>query len=258
MKIKGLEKRLKEQYLRPEAISLVACPGCGHGLLRGLLLRVIDELQIDKDNLLIVPGIGCFTQAATSLNLDTLHALHGRAIAYATGVKVFNPKITVIVWGGDGDLGDIGGNHLIHGARRNIDLTVILANNGLYGMTGGQISCTTPFGAKTSVTTRGNPYRPFDFLKLVKAAGAAYVARYSVTQPFEVMNAIKKGLQVQGFSFVEVLTPCPTQFGRRNELESPTDMFAYLMGKCISQEEAKALGPEELKDKIITGEFYGD
>jgi 2-oxoglutarate ferredoxin oxidoreductase subunit beta len=125
-------------------------------------------------------------------------------------------------------------------------------------MTGGQIACTTPFGAKTSVTTRGNPYRPFDLLKLVKAAGAAYVARYSVTQPFELMEGIKKAIEIQGFSFIEVLTTCPTQFGRRNDLGTPAEMFEFLMGRCISKEDAHAIGSEELKDMFIMGEVEDD
>ena len=256
MTIRGLEQRLKEQYFRPESISVAICPGCGHGILRGLILRVIDELKIDTDNLLIVGGIGCAASyVSTVFKVDTLHTLHGRAIAFVTGAKMFNPKLTAIVIGGDGDIGDIGGNHLIHAARRNIDITVILANNGLYGMTGGQVACTTPLGARTTTTRQGNPYRPFDFPKLVKVAGAAYAARYSVTQPFELMDGIKKALQTPCFSFIEVLSPCPTQFGRRNELDTAVDMFKFLMEKCISKEDAECLEPEELKDKIITGEF---
>lgn len=255
--IRSLEQ-LKEEYFRPESISVATCPGCGHGILRGLILRVIIELKIDWDSLLVVGGIGCAASyVSTVFKVDTLHTLHGRAIAFATGAKIFNPKLTVIVIGGDGDIGDIGGNHLIHAARKNIDLTVMLANNGLYGMTGGQVACTTPLSARTATTRQGSPYRPFDFPKLVKAAGAAYAARFSVTQPFDLMDGIKKALQTQGFSFIEVLSPCPTQFGRRNELANPVDMFQSLLGKCISKEDAEGLEPEELQDKIITGEFFG-
>jgi len=171
---------------------------------------------------------------------------------------VFNPRLTVLVIGGDGDIGDIGGNHLIHAARRDMDITVILANNGIYGMTGGQVACSTPFGLTTSTTAQGNPYRPFNFPKLVKAAGASYSARFSVTQPFELMEGIKKALQIKGFSFIEVLSSCPTQFGRRNNLGTPTEMFKFLMERCIMKEQARSLGSEELKDMFITGEVEDD
>ncbi len=248
-----------EQYLRPGIGVTTFCPGCGEAILMGLILRAIDELHLDMDEMLFVSGIGCAAWIPSPhFNADTLHTLHGRAIAFATGAKMANPKLKVMVISGDGDLADIGGNHLIHAARRNIDLTVVCANNMNYGMTGGQVCSTTPLGASTMTTHQGNPYRPFDLCKLVKAAGAVYTARYSVTQPFALMNSIKKALQTQGFSFVEALTPCPTQFGRRNQLDTPTQMLKFLMDKCIMKEDAEGLSPEELKDKIITGEFIDE
>jgi len=244
-----------EQYLRP-GLTTAFCPGCGHGILMGLILRAIDELEINMDEMLFVSGIGCAGWIPSpNFNADTLHTLHGRSIAFATGAKMFNPKLKVLVISGDGDLVDIGGNHLIHAARRNIDLTVICANNMIYGMTGGQVCSTSPKGAFTQTTTEGNPYHPFDLCKLVDAAGATYVARYSVTQPFALISSIKKALQTEGFSFIEVLSPCPTQYGRRNRLDSPTDMIKSLMDRCITKEEVKGLLPEELEAKIITGEF---
>lgn len=244
-----------EQYLRPDLITAF-CPGCGDGILLGLILRAIDELEINIDDMLLVSGIGCAGWIPSpNFNADTLHALHGRTLPFATGAKMFNPKLQVMVISGDGDLADIGGNHLIHAARRNIDLTVILANNFIYGMTGGQVACTTPEGAFTMTTTEGNPYRPFDLCKLVDAAGATSVARYSVTQPFLLVSSIKKALQTRGFSFIEVLSPCPIQFGRRNQLGSPVDMIESLLGSCITREQAKDLSPQELEGKVVTGEF---
>lgn len=240
-----------EQYLRPGLASTPFCPGCGHGILMGLILRAIDELGVDFDKMLFVSGIGCAAWIPSpNFNADTLHTLHGRAMPAATGAKMFNPKLQVLVISGDGDLVDIGGNHLIHAARRNIDLTVICANNRIYGMTGGQACSTTPEGAFTQTTTQGNAYSPFDLCKLVAAAGATYVARYSVTQPLALIGSIKKALQTQGFCFIEALSPCPTQFGRRNQLSTPTDMLQELMDKCITRE-----GAGEIKDKIVTGEF---
>jgi 2-oxoglutarate ferredoxin oxidoreductase subunit beta len=245
-----------QQYLRPGITSTPFCPGCGHGILMGLILRAIHQLELNMDEMLFVSGIGCAAWIPSPhFNADTLHILHGRAIPAATGAKLFNPKLRVVVIGGDGDLADIGGNHLIHAARRNVDLTVICASNMVYGMTGGQVSSTTSVDAFTRTTTKGNPYQPFDLCKLVIAAGATYVARYSVTQPFALMVAIKKALQINGFCFIEVLSPCPTQFGRHNQLDTPVAMIKNLMDKCITKNKAKKSSPEELRGKIITGEF---
>ena len=245
-----------EKYLRPEVKSTPFCPGCGHGILMNLILRAIDALELHMDEMLFVSGIGCAAWIPSpNFNADTLHTLHGRAVAFATGAKMFNPKLKTMVISGDGDLASIGGNHLIHAARRNIDLTVICANNMIYGMTGGQVASTSPVGAITSTTTEGNIYRPFDLCKLVLGAGAPYVARYSVTQPVSLIEAIKKSLTTEGFTFVEVLSTCPTQFGRRNRYDSPTDMLTMLKESCISKQEAEQLTPEELQGKVITGEF---
>jgi 2-oxoglutarate ferredoxin oxidoreductase subunit beta len=223
------------------------------------ILRAIDDLHLNMNDLLFVSGIGCAAWIPSPhFNADTLHTLHGRAIAFATGAKMFNPKLTTMVISGDGDLTSIGGNHLIHAARRNTDLTVICANNMIYGMTGGQAASTSPVGSITATTTEGNMYRPFDLCKLVLAAGAPYVARYSVTQPVALVNAIKKALAVRGFAFVEVLSPCPAQFGRRNQYESTAEMLKMLSENCISKEEAEQLSQEELGEKIITGEFSDD
>jgi len=163
-----------------------------------------------------------------------------------------------MVISGDGDLTSIGGNHLIHAARRNTDMTVICANNMIYGMTGGQAASTSPVGARTSTTAEGNMYRPFDLCNLVLGAGATYAARFAVTQPLSLINSIKRCLTMTGFSFIEVLSPCPTQFGRRNRYESPADMISMLRERCVSRNEASQLSAEALKDMIITGEFSNE
>jgi 2-oxoglutarate ferredoxin oxidoreductase subunit beta len=248
-----------EQYLRPGLKATPFCPGCGHGILMNLILRALDERNIDMDEMLFVSGIGCAAWIPSpNFHADTLHTLHGRAIAFATGAKMFNPKLNVMVISGDGDLTSIGGNHLIHAARRNIDLTVICANNMIYGMTGGQMASTSPLGALTSTTTDGNTYPPFDLCKLVRGAGAPYVARYAVTQPLALVSAIKRSLSIRGFTFIEVLSPCPTQYGRRNRYDAPADMLKDLMKRCISKEEADHLSDDALKDTIITGEFQNE
>jgi 2-oxoglutarate ferredoxin oxidoreductase subunit beta len=248
--------RAMEKYLRPGIKSTPFCPGCGHGIIMNAILRAIDELKMDMNKMLFVSGIGCAAWIPSPhFNGDTLHTLHGRALAFATGAKLYNPNLCVMVVSGDGDLSSIGGNHLIHAARRDIDLKVICANNMIYGMTGGQAASTTPKGSKTSTTEEGNPYPPFDLCKLVAAAGATYVARYSVTQPVSLIRSIKKALLHMGFSFIEVLSPCPTQFGRRNRLDRPEEMIRELKRRCILEEEAEGLTEEELSEMIITGEF---
>ncbi len=248
--------RAMEKYIRPGVTSTPFCPGCGHGILMGLLLRAVDELQMDMNKMLFVSGIGCAAWIPSPhYDGDTLHTLHGRALAFATGAKLVNPDLCVMVVSGDGDLSSIGGNHLIHAARRDIDIKVICANNMIYGMTGGQVASTTPTGKKTATTMRGNPYRPFDLTRLVAAAGASYVAKYSVTQPVALIRSIKKAIQHVGFSFIEVLSPCPTQFGRRNRLDRPEDLIRDLREKCILLEEAEDMSEEELAERIVTGEF---
>jgi len=176
-------------------------------------------------------------------------------VAYATGAKLFNPKLKVMVISGDGDISAIGGNHLIHAARRNIDMTVVCANNSIYGMTGGQVASTTPLGSFTSTTPTGNPEPPFDLCRLVQAAGATFVARHPVATPVPLTQALKKAIAHKGFSFVEALSPCPTHYGRRNAFRDAYDMIQGLRKNCISIEKAKNLPPEELKGKIIVGEF---
>ena len=181
--------------------------------------------------------------------------MHGRAIAYATGVKLTNPELKVVVVSGDGDIAAIGGNHLIHAARRNITMTVICANNSIYGMTGGQVSPTTPQYAKTATTVLGNPEPAFDLCKVVAACGASYVARYTPYHIRPLTNSIKKALSTPGFSFIDIISPCPTQFGRRNQMASLYDMLMSLKTNSINYAQAKNMSEAELKNKIIIGEF---
>ena len=244
------------QMINAQAFPTPFCPGCGHGILMNAVLRAFAELEYDLKQTLFVSGIGCAAWIPSPhFKADTLHTLHGRAIAYATGAKLFNPKLKVIVISGDGDLSSIGGNHLIHGARRNMDLTVVCANNSIYGMTGGQVASTTPLGSLTTTTPKGNPDRPFDLCKLVEAAGATFVARHPVATPIPLTRTLKKAIAHRGFSFVEVLSPCPTQFGRRNAFRSPYAMIQALKNTCVSLEKAKGLSPEELEGKVLVGEF---
>ncbi len=246
------------RYLREGVETTPFCPGCGHGILMGAVLRAADALGLDMDRTLFVSGIGCAAWIPSPhFRADTLHTLHGRALPFATGAKLYNPDLTVLVVSGDGDLASIGGNHLIHAARRDLDLTVVCANNQIYGMTGGQVAPTTPRGAASATTPAGNDDRPFDLCRLVAAAGAAYVARYAVVQPLLLQRAIERGLRTPGFAFVEALSPCPTQFGRRNSLGDPAGCLARLREALVSREEARDLGGDALRDRIVYGEFAG-
>jgi len=244
------------QMINQKAFPTPFCPGCGHGILMGAILRATYELEYDMKQMLFVSGIGCAAWIPSPhFKADTLHTLHGRAIAYATGAKLYNPKLKVMVVSGDGDLSSIGGNHLIHAARRDMDLTVICANNSIYGMTGGQVASTTPQGSFTTTTPKGNPERPFDLCKLAEAAGATYVARQLVATPIPLIRILKKAITHKGFAFVEVLSPCPTQFGRRNDFRTAFAMLQALKKNSVSVEKAKNSDPAELQGKITVGEF---
>jgi 2-oxoglutarate ferredoxin oxidoreductase subunit beta len=244
------------QYLRPKTFPTPFCAGCGHGILLGAILRAVDELGMDFAQMLFVSGIGCAGWIPSPhFDTDALHVTHGRPVAFASGAKLFKPSLNVVVVSGDGDLASIGGNHLIHAARRNVDMTVICANNLIYGMTGGQVTPTTPQGARTQTTPAGNLEPPFDLSRLVAAAGATYVARYSVWHIRPLIRSIKRALQHPGFAFIEVLSTCPTQFGRRNENASPIGMLRAMKESCVTVERARAMSAEELAGKTIIGEF---
>jgi len=208
------------QYLREEALPSPFCPGCGNGTITNAFLKAVKDLgHEDLSEFAFVSGIGCGAWIPSPhFRADTLHTTHGRAVAFATGLKLANPELKVVVISGDGDLVTIGGNHLIHAARRNVDMTVICSNNYNYGMTGGQVSATTFTGDTTSTTPYGNPERPFDMSRLVAAAGANYVARWTTAHPNQAARAIKTALQRKGFSFVEMLSQCPTAYGRRAKI----------------------------------------
>lgn len=238
------------KYLRKDVFPTPFCPGCGHGILMQAVLRAIDELKLDIDRMVFVSGIGCAAWIPSPhFAADTLHTLHGRPLAFATGIKTANPELKVVVISGDGDLAAIGGNHLIHAARRDIGITTICANNSIYGMTGGQVGATTPKDAKTATTPQGNPERPFDLCALVKGAGASYIARGTVYHIRDLVKYIKKALTHQGFSFIDVISPCYTQFGRRNQNTcgaGPAQMVTRL-------KETTTKTPKE--GKVLIGEF---
>ena len=212
-------------YLRERFFPQIWCAGCGHGQIMGGIVRAIEELGLEKNRVVVVSGIGCSSRMPGYLDFHTLHTLHGRALAFATGVKMGRPELTVIVPMGDGDAAAIGGNHLIHTARRNINLTAIVMNNSIYGMTGGQSSPTTPVHAKSTTAPWGSIDPSFDLVNLVKGAGGSFVARTTTYHTKEMQQIIVKAIRHEGFSFVEVLSQCPTYFGRKNEGGTATEMM---------------------------------
>jgi 2-oxoglutarate ferredoxin oxidoreductase subunit beta len=215
----------------------------------------MEMAKIDFENLMLVSGIGCSSRIPGYIYCDSLHTTHGRPISFATGVKLANPNHDVVVFSGDGDAAAIGGNHLIHGARRNINITVICVNNSIYGMTGGQISPTSPRGSYGTTAPYGALERPFSLADLVTAAGATYVARWTTAQPIQLSNAIKKGLQNKGFSFVEAVSQCPTYYGRKNKMRTPIEMMQWMKESSILKNKADELEESELEGKIVVGEF---
>uniref|UniRef100_A0A7C4THB9 2-oxoacid:ferredoxin oxidoreductase subunit beta n=1 Tax=candidate division WOR-3 bacterium TaxID=2052148 RepID=A0A7C4THB9_UNCW3 len=220
------------------------------------ILRAIDRLKIQKDDVAIVSGIGCSSRTPGYLDFNTLHTHHGRAIAFATGLKLAQPKLKVIVVTGDGDATAIGGNHFIHAARRNLDMTVILYNNCTYGMTGGQVSPTTPFGKKASTAPYGSTEPDFDISNLAIAAGASFVARSTCYHATQLDKLIEKALLKKGFSLIEVMSQCPTYYGRPNRLGNAVDMLKMYKENSIPIETARKLPDSERKGKITIGVLH--
>ncbi len=244
-----------EKYIRKGTLPHIWCPGCGHGIVMKSLLRAIEGLKLDKNDIAVISGIGCASRLPGYLDMNTLHTTHGRALAFATGIKLANPKLKVIVVSGDGDASAIGGNHLIHAARRNIDITLLIFNNSIYGMTGGQVAPTTPIGAYASTMTYGNIDPPFDIVRLVEGAGATFVARTTSYHTAQTEQLIKQAMTHKGFAVVDIIDACPTYFGRKNAPKEAYDMMQVQKDNSIPLQIAQKKKPEELQGKIITGIF---
>lgn len=244
------------QYLRLDKFPTVWCAGCGVGIVMGCIIRVVDKLKVNPDKVVVISGIGCSSRMPGYLNFNTLHTTHGRALAFATGLKLANPSLKIIVVMGDGDALAIGGNHLIHAARRNVDLTTLIINNWIYGMTGGQYSPTTPRGAFATTAPYGNLEPPFEVPELVRGSGASYVARGTVYHARQLDRLIERGMTKEGFGLVEVLSPCPVGFGRRNQMKSAVAMMEWQKEHAVSLKKASKMNEEELKDKILTGVLF--
>jgi len=246
--------KLIHKYLRHDKkFPHVWCPGCGIGIMLGALIRAIDRTGYEKDEIVMVSGIGCTGRLPVYVDFNTLHTTHGRALTFATGVKLANPALKVIVIMGDGDAVAIGGNHFIHAARRNIDLTAIILNNSTYGMTGGQYSPTTPYGMKSTTSIYTNVEHAFSISELAVTAGASFVGRGTVYHAGLLDSLIEKACLKTGFSVVEVIAHCHTQYGRINRLGSPVEMMQWQKDHAVTVEKAAQMSGEELKDKFRIG-----
>lgn len=243
------------KYLREAMMPHIWCSGCGNGIILNCFVQAVDELQMDLNKLVVVSGIGCIGRAAGYVNTNSFHTTHGRPIAFATGVKLANPELEVVIISGDGDLFAIGGNHFIHAARRNIGIKVICANNFNYGMTGGQQGPTTPVEALTTTTPYGNIEHPFNLVHLAAASGATYVARWTTLHVRRLTQSIKKLLQKEGFGFIEVVSPCPEIFGRYNEMRTGLEMMEWFRKVSAIENFSDPAKAEITPERIVVGEF---
>ncbi len=222
-----------DSLIRGDRMPHIWCPGCGIGIVMRCFAKAILESGIPEDNHIVVSGIGCTGRVAGYMDLDSYHTTHGRAIPFATGLKLANPELMVTVFSGDGDLAAIGGNHLIHAARRNVDIKVVCVNNFNYGMTGGQFGPTTPRGARSTTSPHGNPELPFNLPYLLAAAGASFVSRWTTIHIRQIQEDILYSFNKPGFTFMEVLAPCPVGFGKSNNIDEGVDEMRLYRERCV-------------------------
>ncbi len=245
-----------KKYVRIEKFPHIWCPGCGHGIVLQSFLRAIVDLGIDRDKIVVASGIGCSSRSVGYIDFDTLHTAHGRAIPFATGIKIAKPELTVVLLAGDGDIAAIGGNHLIHAARRNIDMTVIVFNNFNYGMTGGQYSPLTCEDAYATTAPYGNIERPFDICSLSKVAGATFIARSTTYHALQLPKIIADGIKHRGFSLIEVITGCPVCYGKFNKLKDPVKMLEWQRDHAVNLKQYQMLSDEEKEHKFAIGVIH--
>ncbi len=245
-----------EPFLRTERMPHIWCPGCGIGTTVNCFARALVESKISPDKVAVVSGIGCTGRVAGYLHLDSFHTTHGRAIPFATGLKLADPSLTVVVYSGDGDLIAIGGNHFIHAARRNVDIKVICVNNFIYGMTGGQVGPTTPIGALATTAPYGCFERPFNLPFLAESSGAVYVARWTAYHVRFIAHSMMEAFNKTGFCFIEIIAPCPTLYQRRNHLGDGLDTMKYYKQKSVIKNGANTKDVElDFQGQIIVGKF---
>lgn len=241
------------KYLRREKMPHIWCPGCGNGMVTSAFLRAVDDLKLNRNNIVAVSGIGCSSRVTGYLDFNTLHTTHGRAIVYATGIKLANSRLEVIVMTGDGDLTAIGGNHFLHACRRNVNITTIVFNNQIYGMTGGQTSPLTPQDIATSTAPYGNKEEAIKICDIAIAAGATYVARGATFYPLQLEELIRGGIEHKGFSVIEVMSQCPVYYGKRSKTGDAVNMLKWQKENTISARAVNKLPAEASKNKILRG-----
>lgn len=244
------------KYLRAGKIPHIWCPGCGYGIIMKSIIRAVDALGLNKDELVFTSGIGCASRLPGYIDANTLHTTHGRSLAFATGVKMAKPELNVIALGGDGDMTAIGGNHFIHACRRNIDITCLVFNNYIYGMTGGQYSPTTPKAARATTAPYGNSDNQFDIAQLAIGAGATFVARSTTYHAVPMEKLIKQALEHKGFSVVEIIAGCPTGYGRKNKMASPAAMIEWQKENSVNKAQWDKLADEDKAGKFPIGVLH--
>lgn len=250
--------RIMERYVNKDQLPTQFCAGCGTGIIIGAIARAVDNMNLNPDKVALVTGVGCYgISMGRCFNFNEIHGTHGRSPAFATGLKLARPDLTVIVVMGDGDSLAIGGNHLIHAARRNIDITGLIINNGVYGMTGGQAAPTTPLKDVSTSAPYGVIENPFDPCRLAEAAGATFVARTTVYHAIELIAFIERAIMHKGFSLIDIITQCPVSSGRRNPQRGrdAVGMMRWQRDNSISVGKASEMNPQELEGKIIRGVF---
>jgi 2-oxoglutarate ferredoxin oxidoreductase subunit beta len=244
------------KFLRPGKLPHIWCPGCGYGIIFKGIIRALDALGWEKDNTVMASGIGCASRLPGYIDLNTIHTTHGRSLAFATGIKLAKPEMNVIVMGGDGDMLAIGGNHLIHACRRNIDMSLLIFNNNIYGMTGGQFSPTTPAGKRASTAPYGMIENDFDTAALTIAAGATFVARTTTYHAVQIEDLVKKTFSHKGFSVLEIISGCPTGYGRKNGQPMPHDALEWQKANAVVKSRYDNMTEEERAGKFPIGVLH--
>ena len=248
-----MKEELVDKYFRPGRLPHLWCGGCGTGIVLAAMIEAVDRLGLTKDEVAFISGIGCSSRASGYVDFNTANTLHGRALPIASGLKMARPEMTVIVASGDGDCAAIGGNHLIHAARRNIDLTLVAFNNSIYGMTGGQYSPLTPVGSRATTAPYLTMEPTFDLLELARAAGATFTARATTYHAPLLEKVIEQGLRHKGFSVIEAVAACPTNFGRQNKIGAPAAMMEWQKEHGVMKAAWEKLSPEERQEKFPIG-----
>ena len=250
------DQNTNRRFLRAEKLPHFFCPGCGCGQVLNYYTQALSDLEMNPEEMVHIAGVGCTARIPVYIKTDLLHGVHGRTLAWATGVKMMMPDTPVVIFAGDGDIASIGGNHLIHAARRNLDVTVIMVNNLNFAMTGGQVAPTTPERVRTMTTPYGNSEPCFDVCRLAVAAGASHVERWSTALPAQCRQAMKRALQHKGFSLIEIVSQCPTHFGRYAlKTGDPTAVLQWIRDNTYMGDQAAEAPPEELDTKLRLGQY---